>query len=51
MAHVTRDQAEGYWKKYNKDKNDELTVDEVKACLQEVYETVDEEDIKVNDFY
>ena len=47
MAHVTKQQAEAYWKKYNKDGNDKLTVDEVKACLQEVYETVDEEDLKV----
>ncbi|KAL4221888.1 calcium-dependent protein kinase [Mactra antiquata] len=43
---VTKEQAEGFWNKYNKDGNNELTADEVKECLQEVYDTVDEEDIK-----
>ena len=45
---VTRKQAEGYWNKYNKDGNDELTKEEVKACLQEVYESVDDQDINVS---
>lgn len=44
---VTQEQAEGFWNKYNKDGNKELTVEEVKACLQEVYDTVDEKDIEV----
>ncbi|KAH3718540.1 uncharacterized protein LOC127856029 [Dreissena polymorpha] len=42
---VTKKQAEGYWKKYNKDGNDVLTVEEVKQCLQEVYDTVDDFDV------
>ncbi|XP_052770152.1 uncharacterized protein LOC128209896 [Mya arenaria] len=43
---VTKKQAEGYWNKYNKDGNDELTVEEVKQCLQEVYEDgVDDFDV------
>ena len=45
---VTRKQAEGYWEKYNKDKNDVLTAEEVKECLQEVYETVDDQDVAVS---
>ena len=45
---VTRKQAEGYWEKYNKDKNDVLTAEEVKECLQEVYETVDNQDVAVS---
>jgi len=44
---VTKAQAEGYWRKYNKDGNDVLTVDEVKQCLQEVYEEVDDFDVNV----
>lgn len=42
---VTPKQAKAYWRKYNKDGNDVLTVEEVKQCLQEVYETVDDFDI------
>lgn len=45
---VTPKQAEAYWRKYNKDGNDILTVEEVKQCLQEVYETVDDFDINVS---
>ena len=45
---VTPKQAEAYWRKYNKDGNDVLTVEEVKQCLQEVYETVDDFDINVS---
>jgi ribosomal protein S2 len=45
---VTPTQAEAYWRKYNKDGNDVLTVEEVKQCLQEVYETVDDFDINVS---
>ena len=46
---VTRDEAEAYWKKYNKDGNDELTVDEVKQCLSAVYEDqVDDFDVNVS---
>ena len=52
MATVTKKQAEGYWNKYNKDGNDELTVEEVKTCLQQVYEgEVDEKDIEVCNFF
>lgn len=45
---VTPKQAEAYWKKYNKDGNDVLTIEEVKQCLQDVYETVDDFDINVS---
>jgi hypothetical protein len=44
---VSRSQAEAYWKKYNKDGNDVLTVEEVKQCLQEVYGSADDFDVKV----
>ncbi|XP_060563153.1 parvalbumin alpha-like [Ruditapes philippinarum] len=43
---VSRSQAEAYWKKYNKDGNDVLTVEEVKQCLQEVYDSADDFDVK-----
>ena len=46
---VSLDQAEGYWTKYNKDGNDTLTVEEVKQCLTEVYETVDTFDVDVSE--
>lgn len=45
---VTPKQAEAYWNKYNKDDNDVLTIEEVKQCLQDVYETVDDFDINVS---
>lgn len=45
---VTPKQAEAFWKKYNVDGNDVLTVEEVKKCLQEVYETVDDFDVEVS---
>lgn len=47
---VSLHEAEGYWNKYNKDGNDELTVEEVKQCLQEVYESVDDFDVNVSIF-
>ena len=46
---VTRREAEAYWTKYNKDGNDELTVEEVKECLASVYEDqVDDFDVNVS---
>lgn len=48
---VSLHEAEGYWTKYNKDGNDVLTVEEVKQCLQDVYETVDDFDVNVSEFY
>ena len=45
---ITKSQAEGCWNKYNKDGNDELTVEEVKEALKAEYEgDVDDFDVKV----
>ena len=45
---VSLKQAEAIWRKYNKDGDDILSTEEVKQCLQEVYESVDDFDVNVS---